>query len=140
MRIYESASPEETERVGEALARHLSPGAVVALYGDLGAGKTAFVRGMGRGLGVKDAVTSPTFNIVHEYRGKVPLFHFDMYRLSGASELYDIGWDDYLSAGGVCVVEWTENVEEAMPPFALHVKIAKTGPDRRRITVEGGGL
>ncbi len=99
-------SPEQTEAAGAALAEHLSPGAVIAYRGDLGAGKTAFTRGLARGLGITEPVTSPTYTIVNEYTsGRLPLFHFDMYRLSSADELFDIGWEDYLQRGGICAVE-----------------------------------
>ena len=108
-------SPEETEALGEALAGQLEPGTVIAFTGDLGAGKTAFVRGLARGLGVRERVTSPTFTTVNEYEGgRLPLFHFDMYRLGSADELFDIGWEDYLARGGVCAVEWSENVSDAL--------------------------
>ena len=111
----ETKSVEETERLGEALANALVPGAVVAFTGDLGAGKTAFVRGMARGLGISQRVTSPTFTMVNEYEGgKLPLFHFDMYRLGSSQELFDIGWEDFLRRGGVCAVEWSENVSDAL--------------------------
>ena len=131
-------SPEETEAVGRALAAVLRPGAVLAYRGDLGAGKTAFTRGLARGLGVIDPVTSPTYTIVNEYlSGRMPLFHFDMYRLHSADDLFDIGWDDYLERGGVCAVEWSENVWEAMED-AIVVTIEKTGDDARKITIEGG--
>ena len=104
-------SPEQTRQLGARLAKALKPGAVVAFTGDLGAGKTAFVSGMAQGLGVRERVTSPTFTIVNEYEGgRLPLFHFDMYRLGSADELFDIGWEDYLTRGGVCAVEWSENV------------------------------
>jgi len=131
-------SPEETEKVGAALAKVLTPGTVIAYEGDLGAGKTAFTRGLARGLGCADPVTSPTYTIVNEYlSGRMPLFHFDMYRLRSADDLWDIGWEDYLDRGGVCAVEWSENVAEAMED-AITVRIEKTGEDSRRITVEGG--
>ena len=131
-------SPVETEAVGEKLARQLMPGAVVAYRGDLGAGKTAFTRGLARGLGCAEQVTSPTYTIVNEYlSGRMPLFHFDMYRLHCADDLFDIGWDDYLERGGVCAVEWSENVEEAMEN-AIFVTIEKLGEDARRITITGG--
>ena len=136
--IYYTNSPAETEAVGEALAKKLSPGAVIAYTGDLGAGKTAFTRGLARGLGCTELVTSPTYTIVNEYlSGRLPLFHFDMYRLSSADDLWDIGWEDYLERGGVCAVEWSENVTDAMDN-ALWVRIEKTGDESRRITVEGG--
>ena len=131
-------SPAETEAVGVALGRVLQPGAVIAYRGDLGAGKTAFTRGLARGLGCAEQVTSPTYTIVNEYlTGRMPLFHFDMYRLKSADDLWDIGWDDYLERGGVCAVEWSENVEDAMED-AIYVTIEKTGIDSRRITIEGG--
>jgi len=120
-----TSSPEQTEAVGEALAAHLHPGDVIAYYGGLGAGKTAFTRGLARGLGVCEPVTSPTYTIVNEYlSGRIPLFHFDMYRLSSSDELFDIGWEDYLSRGGVCAVEWSENVEDALQD-AIRVTIEK---------------
>ena len=138
--IYTTHSPAETEAVGETLARALRPGTVIAYRGDLGAGKTAFTRGLARGLGYQDAVTSPTYTIVNEYLGgRLPLFHFDMYRLRSAEDLWDIGWEDYLDRGGVCAVEWSENVEEALDSFIL-VNIEKTGDESRRITIEGGEL
>ena len=136
--IFETTSPEETEAVGQRLAEKLLPGTVIAFRGDLGAGKTAFTRGLARGLGSTDRVTSPTYTIVNEYLGgKMPLFHFDMYRLGSSDELFDIGWEDYLERGGVCAVEWSENVSDAMIG-ALTVTIEKTGEESRRITVEGG--
>ena len=136
--IFLTNSPEQTEAVGAALAKILTPGAVIAYRGDLGAGKTAFTRGLARGLGYEEPVTSPTYTIVNEYLGgRLPLFHFDMYRLSSADDLWDIGWEDYLDRGGVCAVEWSENVEEAMEG-AISVTIEKLGEDARRITIEGG--
>jgi tRNA threonylcarbamoyladenosine biosynthesis protein TsaE len=129
-------SVEETELVGQALAKTLIPGSVVALYGDLGAGKTAFVRGMAQGLGSHDRVTSPTFTIVNEYGGNIELFHFDMYRLKSSDELFDIGWEDYLARGGVCVVEWSENVSDAFDGSETKVTIDKLSDTDRTITVE----
>ena len=133
-------SPAETERIGAFLAEKLQPGTVIAYRGDLGAGKTAFTRGIAKGLGCRDCVTSPTYTIVNEYlSGRMPLFHFDMYRLTSADDLWDIGWEDYLDRGGVCAVEWSENVEEALERFVL-VNIEKIGDESRRITIEGGDL
>ena len=130
-------SPEETERVGAALGKILNPGTVLAYRGDLGAGKTAFTRGLARGLGYAEPVTSPTYTIVNEYLGgRLPLFHFDMYRLASSDDLWDIGWEDYLDRGGVCAVEWSENVEDALED-PIVVNIEKLGEDSRRITVEG---
>ena len=138
--IFLTNSPEETEKVGAALARVLEPGTILAYRGDLGAGKTAFTRGLARGLGYRDMVTSPTYTIVNEYLGgRLPLFHFDMYRLSCAEDLWDIGWDDYLDRGGICAVEWSENVAEAMED-PVTVTIEKLGDTSRRVTVEGGEL
>ena len=132
--------PEETEALGEMLAGRLEPGTVIAFTGDLGAGKTAFVRGLARGLGIAERVTSPTFTIVNEYEGgRLPLFHFDMYRLGSADELFDIGWEDYLARGGVCAVEWSENVSDALEEGCLRVDIRRgERDDQRRITIEGG--
>ena len=136
---YLSHSPEETEQLGEQLGRTLRPGSVVAYRGDLGMGKTAFTRGLARGLGCTCRVTSPTFTIVNEYSGALPLFHFDMYRLPDADALFDIGWEDYLDRGGVCAVEWSENVAEALPEDTVWVDIRRLeGEDNgRRITITG---
>ncbi|MBP3305676.1 MAG: tRNA (adenosine(37)-N6)-threonylcarbamoyltransferase complex ATPase subunit type 1 TsaE [Oscillospiraceae bacterium] len=131
-------SPEETENVGAALGKIVTPGTVIAYEGGLGAGKTAFTRGLARGLGCADTVTSPTYTIVNEYlSGRLPLFHFDMYRLRSSDDLWDIGWEDYLDRGGVCAVEWSENVADAMED-AVRVRIEKTGEEERRIILEGG--
>lgn len=136
---YLSGSEAQTEALGQALAAKLSPGSVVAFTGDLGAGKTAFVRGLARGLGYGGRVTSPTFTIVNEYNGAVPLFHFDLYRLSGSEALFDIGWDDYLARGGVCAVEWSENAADALPQDTVYVSIRRGDTDtQRQITVTGG--
>ena len=131
-------SPSETEAVGAALAQVLRPGTVIAYRGDLGAGKTAFTRGLAKGLGVREAVTSPTYTIVNEYLGgRMPLFHFDMYRLGSEDELFDIGWEDYLERGGVCAVEWSENVWGAMED-AIVITISRMDEDTRKIQIEGG--
>ena len=136
---YLSNSPGETEALGARLAAALDPGAVVAFTGDLGAGKTAFVRGMARGLGIPHQITSPTFTIVNEYEdGRLPLFHFDMYRLGSADELFDIGWEDYLARGGVCAVEWSGNIAEALESDAIRVEIRRGDTDeQRRIEITG---
>ena len=135
---FRTNSPEETEALGAALGRVLTPGTVIAYRGDLGAGKTAFTRGLARGLGYAEPVTSPTYTIVNEYLGgRLPLFHFDMYRLRSAEDLWDIGWEDYLDRGGVCCVEWSENVAEALEN-PLTISIEKLGDTTRRITLEGG--
>jgi len=140
-----SHSAEETEAFGERLAARLRPGDVIAFTGALGMGKTALTRGLARGLGCRGRVTSPTFTLVNEYDGALPLFHFDLYRLSGADELFDIGWDDYLARDGVCAVEWSERARGALPEGTITVDIARSPENDgwRVITVdgpEGGGL
>ena len=136
---YLSHSPEDTEHIGEELGRTLSPGSVVAYIGGLGMGKTAFTRGLARGLGCTGRVTSPTFTIVNEYSGTVPLFQFDMYRLDSSDDLFDIGWEDYLTRGGVCAVEWSERVTDALPEDTLWVDITRgSGENDRIITITGG--
>ena len=134
-----SASERETEALGRALVERLSPGAVVAFTGDLGAGKTAFVRGMAKGLDIPQRVTSPTFTIVNEYEGgRLPLFHFDLYRLGSSDELFDIGWEDFLRRGGICAVEWSENVADALEPDTVFIYIRRgNGPEDRVITIKG---
>ena len=135
---FVSNNEKETEALGARLAASLPEGgAVIAMYGELGAGKTAFIRGLGAGLQVKGAVVSPTFTIVNELQGARELFHFDMYRLGSADELFDIGWEDYLNRGGVCAVEWSENVEDAFDGSEIRVSIRKTGETGREITIEG---
>lgn len=134
---YLCRSEAETEALGARLAAVLSPGDVVAYRGGLGMGKTAFTRGLARGLGYSGRVTSPTFTIVNEYEGgRLPLFHFDMYRLGSSDELFDIGWEDYLARGGVCAVEWSEIVRDALEPGCIRVDLRRGERDgQRRITV-----
>ena len=135
---YTTNSPAETEAIGAALGKILPGSTVLAYRGDLGAGKTAFTRGLARGLGCSEIVTSPTYTIVNEYLGgRLPLFHFDMYRLASSDDLWDIGWEDYLDRGGICAVEWSENVDDAMEN-AVYITIEKLGEESRRITIEGG--
>lgn len=136
MAEYITKSEQETEDIGAQLAGRLPGGAVVAMYGELGAGKTAFVRGMARGMGISCRVSSPTFTIVNEYLGERELIHFDMYRLSDAEELFDIGWEDYLRRGAVCAVEWSENVKDAFTGEETVVTIEKLGEGQRKITIE----
>ena len=136
---FRTESAAQTEGLGERLARELTPGRVVAFTGDLGAGKTAFVRGMARGLGISARVTSPTFTIVNEYEGgRLPLFHFDMYRLHSSEELFDIGWEDFLARGGICAVEWSENILDALEPGTIYIDIRRGQQDDQRIiTIRG---
>ena len=137
---YISHSVTETEEIGARLGAVLHGGAVVAYQGGLGMGKTAFTRGLARGLGCRSRVTSPTFTIVNEYDGRIPLFHFDMYRLPDSDALFDIGWDDYLERNGVCAVEWSENVADAIPVDAIRVTIMRHSENEnwRVITISGG--
>lgn len=136
---YVTNSPAETEALGQRLAERLQPGDVIAYTGDLGAGKTAFTRGLARGLGITERITSPTFTIVNEYQGgRLPLFHFDMYRLGSSDELYEIGWEVYLARGGVCAVEWSEIVADALEEDCIRVDIRQGDTEnQRKITVEG---
>lgn len=139
MQTFISRSEAQTEAVGEQFAKNLADGTVVAMYGDLGAGKTAFVRGMARGMGLTCRVSSPTFTIVNEYCGERELIHFDMYRLNDSDELFDIGWEDYLARGAVCAVEWSEKVDDAFCGDETVVRIEKLGDTERKITIEEGG-
>lgn len=138
--IYESFSRQDTYKLGMQLAEEAKQGDIFTLSGDLGAGKTAFSKGFAHGLGVEDEVTSPTFTIVCEYgSGRIPLYHFDMYRLADGSELEDIGAEEYLYGNGVCLIEWAENVEGYLPEQVKKIKIEKDlekGPDYRKITIE----
>ena len=130
---YITNAPEETEALGAQLGALLKPGTVLAYTGDLGAGKTAFTRGLARGLGICEQVTSPTFTLVNEYEtGRIPLFHFDMYRLGSSDELFGIGWDDYLVRGGVCAVEWSENVEDALDEETIWIEIRRGEQENQR--------
>ena len=135
MTIFSNSS-DQTFEAGKELAKRLSPGDVIAFHGDLGAGKTVFVRGLAEGLGLDARVTSPTFTIVNEYEGKIPLFHFDMYRLSGSDELFEIGWEDYLARGGICAVEWSEITEDAFPENTINIYIKKIDDNTREITID----
>ena len=128
-------SEAETIQEGVTVGRKLESGMIVALYGGLGAGKTAFTRGIALGLGINARISSPTFTIVNEYDGTIPLFHFDMYRLESENELFDIGWDDYIERDGVCVVEWSEKAIGAIPPDAVKIKLENLGDDKRRLEI-----
>ena len=139
MQEYTSQSPAETEKIAAALAQKLRPGDFLALEGEMGAGKTAFVRGLARGLGIKTPVSSPTFAIVNEYRGNPGLLHFDLYRIGDPEELFAIGFDDYLERGEIMAVEWSENLGEERPENVITVRIVITGEQTRTITVCGEG-
>ncbi len=131
-------SEQETEAFGAELAEHIKAPAVLCFYGELGAGKTALIRGLAEGMGLTCTVSSPTFTIVNEYLGKRDLIHFDMYRLSSADELFDIGWEDYLCRNAVLAVEWSENVLDAFDGTETVIRIEKLSDTDRRITVEEG--
>ncbi len=134
-----STSPEETEKIAYEFAKTLKGGEIVTLDGDLGAGKTAFVRGLALGLGVKEIVSSPTFTIVNEYHsGKIPLFHFDVYRIGSSDEMYDIGWEDYISQGAVVVIEWSTLISDIFDGTQIPIQITKNldkGESYREISI-----
>lgn len=133
----ETASVAETMRLGERLAEHLQPGDIVALYGDLGAGKTHLVKGIARALGVDEAaVSSPTFTIVQEYAGAVPIYHIDAYRVETPDEFYELGYEDYFYGDGLCLIEWPSRIESLLPDDALRLRLTHQGGDRRLIEHE----
>ena len=138
MTEFISKSEKETQEFARNFAKTLSRGSVIAFEGDLGAGKTAFTRGLSEGLGCRDSVSSPTFAIVNEYDGEIPLFHFDMYRIETFSELYSIGFFEYLERGGICAIEWSENIYSALPDDSIFVSIEKISENERKITVTEG--
>ena len=141
MRVFDSYSLEDTQKVAQSIAAELKGGEFIAMYGDLGAGKTAFVQGLAKALGITNPVTSPTFTIVNEYEGRLPLFHFDVYRITDSDEMYEIGYDDYIAAGGVCIVEWAELIEDILPIDYYKITILKDdakGFDYRKIIFEKG--
>ena len=140
--IIESFSPEDTFRVGEQLAKDARPGDIYTLDGDLGVGKTIFTKGMAKGLGIEEPVTSPTFTILQEYEsGRLPLYHFDVYRIGDPEEMDEIGYEDYFYGQGICLIEWAGLIEELIPKEAVRICIEKDlekGLDYRRIRIEKG--
>ena len=141
--IYETYSAEETAALGEKLGREAKPGDVCTLMGDLGVGKTVLTQGIAKGLGITEAVSSPTFTIVQVYEeGRLPFYHFDVYRIGDIEEMEEIGYDDYFFGNGVCMIEWAELIEELIPENSIHVTIEKDlekGFDYRKITIEEVG-
>ena len=135
MMKFVSHSEAETEAIGEKFARMLHPGDVVAFTGGLGAGKTAFTRGMARTLAPDAEVSSPTFALVNDYGGKVPFWHFDMYRICTMDDLYSTGFFDYLESGGILAVEWSENIAGALPDGTIYVRITADGENERTILI-----
>jgi tRNA threonylcarbamoyladenosine biosynthesis protein TsaE len=135
-RTLRSHGPAETQAIGERLGASLRPGAVVACTGELGAGKTCFLQGLARGLGVTGAVTSPTFVLVNQYRGRLPVYHLDAYRTGSLTELVDLGLEEMLHGDGVTVVEWADKLLPLLPARTIHVHLAGLGDEPREITIE----
>lgn len=139
--VYETLSPQETFELGEKLGQSANAGQIICLNGDLGVGKTVFTQGFAKGLGIEESVNSPTFTIIQVYdEGRLPLYHFDVYRIGDPEEMYEIGYEDYLFGEGVCLIEWSELIEELIPKNVATVLIEKKiekGLDYRQITVEG---
>jgi tRNA threonylcarbamoyladenosine biosynthesis protein TsaE len=136
MECVRTRNDAETMKAGELFAHTLVPGDVVALDGDLGAGKTVFVKGIAKGLGIMDVIVSPTFTILREYEGAPPLYHFDVYRIGSPDELFDIGFSEYLDGDGVCVIEWAGKAAELLPKRTVRVQIEKTGNNTREIIIK----
>lgn len=138
--IYETFSPEQTGQIGEELARASVPGQVFCLYGDLGVGKTVFTQGFARGLDITEPISSPTFTIIQTYEeGRMPFYHFDVYRIGDPEEMDEIGLDDYIYGEGVCLIEWANLIREMLPSKVTAIRIEKNvdkGFDYRRITIE----
>lgn len=131
---------KETEKFGEKLGSLLKPGDIISLTGDLGAGKTTLTKSIGKGLGVEDYITSPTFTLINEYKGRTMLYHFDVYRLEGAVDLYDLGFEEYFYSNGVCIIEWGDKIEEVLPKERINLQIEKgVGLDERIIYLYGEG-
>ncbi len=138
MREYFSDSPQETVNIAAHLADALKSGDVVAFTGDLGAGKTCFTKGLALGLGYKGMVTSPTFALINEYvGGRLPIYHFDMYRVASYDDLYSTGYFDYENSGGILVVEWSENISEVLPDNTIYINIENLGENKRKIVITG---
>ena len=135
--VVDAPDPEATRATGERLARILRPGDVVALYGELGAGKTCFIQGLARGMGVRSEVTSPTFIFVNEYQGRLPIYHVDLYRTEDLQEIVDLGIEEYLYGDGITVVEWAEKIEHLLPAGTIRVTISGLGDEPRKIRLEG---
>ena len=141
MEQFISKSPEETENIGKALGEKIKNGVVIAFKGGLGMGKTCFTRGLAKGLGSNDTVTSPTFALINEYlSGRLPIYHFDMYRISGWEDLYSTGFFDYIEQGGVLACEWSENIENALPENTIFVEFERIDDLTRQITIKEAGV
>lgn len=141
MKEFYSDSPISTEKFAESLAKTLKGGSVIAFVGGMGMGKTHFTRGLAKGLGFKGDVTSPTFAIINEYRGgRLPLFHFDMYRIESWEDLDSCGFFDYMEENGIVAVEWSENISGALPEDTIYITLENLGENERKITIKGGGF
>lgn len=139
---FESSSPDDTEKLGFCLGSIAKKGYIVCLVGELGVGKTEFVKGFARGMGIEDQIVSPTFTIVNEYMGKIPLYHFDVYRLDSVDEMYDLGYEEYFFGDGVTIIEWANQISEIIPGDNIAVTISKDmeqGVDYREISIEASG-
>ncbi len=137
MAVYNSKSSSETKQIAAEFAKTLSPGTVICLYGEMGVGKTVFTDGLCRTLGVHEYVTSPTFTVVNEYDGAAfPVYHFDMYRIEDEDELYEIGFDEYLTSGGICIIEWPENIPNSLPKKRINIKFLRKSSEERTIIIE----
>ena len=137
MAEYKSYSADDTLSIAAEFSKTLLPGAVVCLFGEMGVGKTVFTNGLCRALGVCDYATSPTFTVVNEYDGAdFPVYHFDMYRIEDEDELIEIGFEEYLSSGGICIIEWPENIPNSLPRNCINVKLLREGNDARTIIIE----
>jgi tRNA threonylcarbamoyladenosine biosynthesis protein TsaE len=138
--IWYSLSPQETRHMGEQIGRLLTPGQVIALYGELGAGKTSLVQGIARGLRIQDRyITSPTFTILNEYKGPIPLYHFDVYRLSGPEDLEELGYEEYFYGEGIAVLEWAEKIASLLPADHLEILLEHYGDNKRRLSFQAHG-
>lgn len=138
MQEYQSNSSQETEQIAENFAKQLQHGDVLAFVGGMGAGKTAFTRGLAKGLNVKGEVSSPTFALVHEYRGNPSLYHFDMYRINSIDDLYSTGYFDYLDMNGIMAIEWSENIQDVLDENTIYIELIKTDDEKRTIKIHGG--
>jgi tRNA threonylcarbamoyladenosine biosynthesis protein TsaE len=137
--VLKTDSPDATEALGEQLGRALTPGTVLALMGDLGAGKTTLTKGIARGLDVSDLVHSPTFNLIHEHSGRLPVYHFDLYRLTSPDQLEDLGYEEYFFGDGVCVIEWPEEILHMLPPDHIEVRILSGEENGRTLELTATG-
>ncbi len=139
--VIETTTSEETLALGRRIGEQALPGTVICVDGDLGVGKTVLAQGIAKGLGITEQVVSPTFTIIQEYRdGRLPFYHFDVYRIEDPDEMYEVGFEDYFYGDGVCMIEWAELIRELLPVDHIHIEVEKNpekGPDYRRIIIEG---